>query len=176
MLVIAKECFAFVGDLIVHSFYRITTPSNNFTDRVEFMKRFLMKYKTNEELEEVFDSFERATIKRENWGHAEHLIVAYYYARGSDLDRALVNMRAGIFRLLKSFKVDLSIEMPYHETLTVFWMRTVFDFLEKHEKLSNLEICASLIETFDKDFPLKSYSKEFLFSDRARREYVEPDL
>ena len=33
-----------------------------------------------------------------------------------------------------------------------------------------------LIERFDKDYPLKFYSRELLFSDQARATYVDGDL
>ena len=53
-------------------------------------------------------------------------------------------MRAGIFNLLRAFEVDLSKEMPYHETLTMFWMRTVDDFRKTKNDCSLVEICNEL--------------------------------
>ena len=44
-----------------------------------------------------------------------------------------------------------------------------------NEKLSFVEKANGLRELFDKDHPLKFYSRELLFSERARTEYVEPD-
>ena len=85
-------------------------------------------------------------------------------------------MRDGIFNLLKAFEVDLEKEMPYHETLTVFWLRTVDDYARSRGGDSILEICNELIEQFDKDYPLKFYSPEFLFSDEARAKFIEGDL
>ncbi|MDQ3323465.1 MAG: hypothetical protein M3525_13695 [Acidobacteriota bacterium] len=85
-------------------------------------------------------------------------------------------MRFGIFNLLKSFEINLSAEMPYHETLTVFWMRTIADFVESKNDFSIVEICNELIEKLDKDYPLKFYSRELLFSEKARKSFVKPDL
>ena len=85
-------------------------------------------------------------------------------------------MRAGIFGLLKAFGVDLEKEKPYHETITVFWMRTAYAFPLMHKELSMLEKANSLCEMFDKDYPLRFYYRELLFSDRARSEFVGPDL
>ena len=87
-----------------------------------------MKYKTENELIKIVESFENGTISRDVWGHAEHLIVANHYLSENDFDAAYRKMRDGIFNLLRSFKIDLEKEMPYHETMTVFWMRTVEDF------------------------------------------------
>ena len=133
-----------------------------------------MKYKTEDELRAVVEGFENATIKRGKWGHPEHLIVAFYYAENYDFETALVKMRTGIFNLLKAFEVDLTKEMPYHETLTVFWMRTVFDFAQKNKNGSVIENLSTLIKLYDKDYPLKFYSREDLFSERARRQFVDP--
>ena len=93
-----------------------------------------MKYKEESEITKLVESFERGTISRENWRHAEHLTVALYYLSHYDYETALTKMRGGIFNLLKAFEIDLTVEMPYHETLTVFWMRTVEEF--KKQKIT----------------------------------------
>ena len=135
-----------------------------------------MKYNTEDEFLAVVRGFETATISREDWKHAEHLIVAFYYLLNHDFETALEKMREGIFNLLRAFEVDLSKEMPYHETLTFFWMRTVADFKDSKNGASRLDFCNELVENFDKDYPLRFYSRELLFSDEARERFVEPDL
>ena len=85
-------------------------------------------------------------------------------------------MRDGIFNLLRAFKVDLTKEMPYHETLTVFWMLAVEDFRKSKNGSPMTDICNELTARFDKNYPLKFYSRELLFSDRARSEFVRADL
>lgn len=135
-----------------------------------------MRYSTETEIAEVVRTFEDATISREDWKHAEHLTVALHYLIDSDIDAATTRMRDGIFKLLGAFGVDLTKEMPYHETLTVFWMRTVAEFNAGSKNSTLLEKANALIERFDKDHPLKFYSREFLFSDEARARYVEPDI
>ncbi len=135
-----------------------------------------MKYKTEEEIFNIVRGFENDTISRADWRHAEHLTVALYYVSHHDLETALLKMRDGIFNLLKSFDVDLEKEMPYHETLTVFWMRTVFDYKNSKNSGSSLEICNEVVKRFCKDYPLGFYSRELLFSDAARKNFIEADL
>ena len=135
-----------------------------------------MKYKTEKDILNLIESFENATLSESDWRHAEHLIVALYYLKQSSLETATNKMRDGIFNLLKSFGVDLTKMMPYHETLTIFWMRTVNDFRRSENSNSVVEIGNELIKTFDKDFPFKFYSRELLFSNEARARFVEPDL
>ncbi|MBK8464375.1 MAG: hypothetical protein IPL32_00955 [Chloracidobacterium sp.] len=135
-----------------------------------------MRYKTENEIAEVVRTFEDATISRDKWKHAEHLTVALHYLCLHDIDTATEKMRTGIFKLLKAFEVDLNKEMPYHETLTIFWMRTVADFNASKNGDSLLDKANELVAKYDKDYPLKFYSRDFLFSVEARAEYVDGDL
>ena len=134
------------------------------------------KYKNEGEISELLRLFETGTIARDDWKHAEHLVVALCYLRVDSLEAATAKMRAGIFNLLAAFGVDLEKEMPYHETITVFWMRTAYAYMLMNEDRSFVEKANGLCELYDKDHPLKFYSRELLFSDRARAEYVEPDI
>lgn len=137
----------------------------------------MKKYETEKEILTIARGFETGAILREDWRHAEHLTVALYYLSHHDYETAYEKVREGIFNLLRAFEVDLSTEMPYHETLTVFWLRAVEDFLKSRNGYSIVEITNELLGVCgDKDLPLKFYSREILFSDRARAEYVEPDL
>lgn len=135
----------------------------------------MKRYDSEKEILEVIRAFENCTIARSDWRHAEHLTVALYYASHHDFDVALGKMRGGILNLLRSFGVELTKEMPYHETLTVFWMRTVFDFAASKNGASFVDKANDLVAAYDKDYPMRFYSREFLFSDEARAAFVEPD-
>ncbi|HEV7701635.1 MAG TPA: hypothetical protein VGO43_15500 [Pyrinomonadaceae bacterium] len=136
----------------------------------------MSRFRNEEEIAKVMRGFEDATISRDKWKHAEHLTVALHYLTEHDMETATAKMRDGIFRLLKAFKVDLSKEMPYHETLTIFWMRTVAEFNASKNGTSLLDKANELVAKYDKNYPLKFYSREFLFSDDARARFVEGDL
>ena len=137
----------------------------------------MTKYKSDDEIEALVNAFEDASIARGVWKHAEHLVVALYYVTKYDLEPARKKMRDGLFHLLtEGFKVDLTKEMPYHETLTMFWMLTVNKFARENTNLGLTEKANVLVEKFDKDYPLKFYTRELLFSDEARAKFVDPDL
>lgn len=134
-------------------------------------------FKLESEITEVVLAFEDATIARDVWTHREHLAVALYYINRHDFDAAYKKMKAGLVNLLtKGFGIDLEKEMPYHETMTMFWMRTVADFDASKNGDSLLANTNEIVETFDKEYPLRFYTRELLFSDEARAEFVEPDL
>lgn len=136
-----------------------------------------MAYRSEKEIFEIVRGFENGTVGREDWRHNEHLTVACYYAFHNDFETALDRMRGGIFNLLKSFGVDLSKEMPYHETLTVFWMRRIYELIRIEQENSFVETTNKVLENCrDKELPLTIYSRELLFSDAARESFVEADL
>ncbi len=135
------------------------------------------KYKHENEVLALVRSFEEATIAHADWKHAEHLVVALYYVTHHDLDTAYAKMRSGILNLLEhGFKVDLKKEMPYHETITLFWMRVVADYNASKNGTSLLKKANEVAYKWDKDYPLKFYTREVLFSDEARARFVEPDI
>jgi hypothetical protein len=134
-------------------------------------------YKDISDVLAVVSAFENATISRDDWRHAEHLVVALWYLDKHDEKVALDKVRSGILNLLTSgFQVDLSKEMPYHETMTVFWVRAVAEFNDTRKEMPLAERASELVNTFDKEYPMKFYSRKLLFSDDARAAYVEPDL
>jgi hypothetical protein len=137
-----------------------------------------MKYQTDCEINDLVRRFEAGKIPRDEWKHAEHLIVALYYLYHSkSLSDAYEKMRRNLLLHLKAIGVDFTKEMPYHETITLFWMRTVSNFIKSKNGYSIAVLTKELLETCgEKDLPLKYYSRELLFSDRARAEFVEPDL
>ena len=124
-------------------------------------------------------AFETGTLTRAEWRHRQHLTVALWYLLHHDFDAALALMRANILHFLETIGVDLTREMPYHETLTVFWLRRVGTecrAAEPHE-LTLVALFNRVIENCaDKDLSLHHYTRERLFSDEARVRYIMPDL
>ena len=59
--------------------------------------------------------------------------------------------------------------------MTVFWLKTVYEFAEENPEMS-VESVNEVIEKYDKFYPGRFYSNELLMSERARAEFVEPDL
>ena len=67
----------------------------------------------------------------------------------------------------------------YHATLTHFFIEAITDFNKGLSKdISTFEACKELLMSplSDRDFPLKFYSKDKLFSVKARKTWVAPDL
>jgi hypothetical protein len=119
-------------------------------------------------------AFERGEIANRDFHHREHLRLAWtYLAESSSTEHAIARMVAAIQR----FAAAAGAADKYHETLTVFWTRRLGLARAALPAGAGLEDAlrtdAGLLH---KDLPLAYYSRERLFSDEARRTWVQPDL
>lgn len=137
-----------------------------------------MIYNGDEEINLLAKAFEERTLPKAEWTHAAHLVVGLYYCYHNPFGVAKNLMSDGINWLNDAHGTPNTETSGYHETLTVFWLRTVANFLEKAGREKSLaELANELVATVnDTKLPLKFYSRERLFSVEARMNYVEPDL
>lgn len=66
--------------------------------------------------------------------------------------------------LIKRYAAAVGATGKYNETVTQFWMRAVRHHGGRLEELA------------DKDLPLRHWSRELLWSEAARAQWVAPDL
>ncbi len=135
-------------------------------------------FRTSEEMFSLLRRFADCTLPREEWTHAAHLTVALWHLLQYDWPEAVARVRAGIKRYNAAHGILTTPTGGYHETLTLFWMRTVRAFLEaeRNEARALVHLANELAATHDKSLPLSFYTRERLFSTEARASWVEPDL
>ena len=75
--------------------------------------------------ETFLQRFEQCQIAPDDWGHREHIKVAYLYLQRMPLDGAVGRMREGLKALQAAFQVPDALDRGYHETMTQVWMRLV---------------------------------------------------
>ena len=122
---------------------------------------------------ELTRALERGEIANEGFHHLSHLHVAWVYLSESEsADEAATKMR----RTLQKFAASVGQAEKYHETITVFWVLLLHRLRSRcmDEPLEN--VVQEYPELLEKNFPLQYYSRETLFSDRARAIWIEPDL
>jgi hypothetical protein len=134
-------------------------------------------YADEGEIERIVRGFESCATPPAEFTHAAHLTVAFHYLHRSRLTvpAAAKRMRAGLYRFLDHHHIDRA---KYHETITIFWLKLVRNFLDGADttlppaSLANelIELCGDTKVIFD------HYSKERLSSEEARKAWVEPDL
>jgi hypothetical protein len=137
-----------------------------------------MTFRTTGEILSLVRRFEDCTLPREEWTHAAHLTVALWHLLQFDWPEAVAHVRRGIKRYNDTHGILTTPTGGYHETLTLFWLRTVRRFLEaeRNEARALVSLANELAETHDKGLPLTHYTRDRLFSPEARAAWVEPDL
>jgi len=122
---------------------------------------------------DVVERFERCEFRLEEFTHSRHLTVAAWYLCHLSPDRALVRMKTGLIRFIEHHG-----KQGYHETITRFWMEIVGKLLESMPKdTAIIHKVNKVVERYDnKDVLFEHYSRELVLSERAKREWVEPDL
>ena len=90
---------------------------------------------TQADILNVVRGFEDRTLPKEQWTHEAHLVTAVWYHANYSADEAICFLRSGIiaFNLAKGGKN--TPQDGYHETLTLFWCKTVNDFVSAHQGL-----------------------------------------
>ena len=126
------------------------------------------------ELESLVRRMEDCTLPREEWTHRAHLSVAVWYLFQFPRKVATERIRAGVQR----YNVSLGNTTGYHETITLSWVAIVASFLRDASAEKTLaELATEAAARFGaSDYLLRHFSKERLFSEAARREWVDPDL
>jgi hypothetical protein len=131
------------------------------------------------EIQHIGEGLIARTLTRPEWTHEAHLAACLYIvAERPDLlpERDLPNL---IRRFNESVGGVNSDTEGYHETITQVYIRGVRAFLARTDpELSLVEKVNALLKAEEgrRDWPLRFYSPERLFSKEARLGLVEPDL
>ena len=118
--------------------------------------------------------FETCTTAPPEFNHRAHIRLAYLYLCEDDTEAAYQKMRHSLKAFLRHHGVDPS---KYHETMTRAWILAVKHFMvNSTSALSANDFMQKNLRLLDKQIMLTHYSKEVLFSDKARLRFIQPDL
>ena len=134
-------------------------------------------YSSENEIEYLFEKFSDRTLPKEQWTHEAHLTVALYYLFHHSREEAACFLRSGIITYNHSLGNQNTSSNGYHETITLFWIYVIDNFVQQHPALSLLELCNLFLQSpfAARDYPFQFYSKELLMSTAARGYWTEPD-
>lgn len=142
----------------------------------EFHPRF---FSSDADIEHIGEGLLARTLPRAEWTHEAHLAATTYLL----LRHAEIDLDQALPGLIRSYNESVggvnSDSEGYHETITRVFLHGVRLFLSEadledplHELVNEL-----LLSPMGKrDWPLRFYSRERLFSVEARRHFIEPDL
>jgi len=121
------------------------------------------------------DAVESCAFPVGDFDHRAHVRLAYTYLVELGVSDATDAMRKTIIGLLKHVGVEPAEK--YHETLTEAWILAVHHFMEcTEESASAADFINQNQLLLDSKIMLTHYSTKLLFSDEARKSFVEPDL
>jgi hypothetical protein len=127
--------------------------------------------------DELWRAFSDRTLPHADWNHRAHLRVAFLHLERWSVDEAHLRMRAGILRLNAAHGLEETPARGYHETLTYLWLVSAAAArqAESNRSADSNAFCDAHPALLDREHPLRFYSRERLFSLRARALFVEPD-
>jgi len=136
-------------------------------------------FTTDAELEHLGEGLLARALKREEWTHEAHLgATTYLLTRRPDVD--LDTELPDIIRRFNESVGGVNDDTQgYHETITRCFLQGVRLFLAEAdlgEPLHELVNELLLSPMGRRDWPLRFYSAERLFSGEARRHVVPPDI
>ncbi len=124
----------------------------------------------------LWAAFAAAALTPAEWTHEAHVRTAFLFASRYPLDEAHLRMRAGIVRMNARHGLVESPARGYFETLTFAWLALVDDARRRSGAATSEDLLARCPELRERELPLAHYSRERLFTTRARARFVEPDL
>jgi hypothetical protein len=116
--------------------------------------------------------FETRALANGAFRHREHVRLTWIYLTGEPADQVVPRLCESLLALATLHGVP----ERFHHTLTVAWVRIIDDARRAHPDLpfdALVDACPMLL---DKDAPLAFYSRDHLFSEDARKFWVEPNL
>ena len=136
-------------------------------------------YETNEEIIAVGEGLLDSTLPKAQWTHEAHCAACIYLM----VKRPEINLRKELPAIIRAY--NDATDTPntdtggYHETITQFYITIIREFIDDQVNGYNLH---DLVWRFmdsplaAKDYMLNFYSKELLFSVKARHEWVDGDV
>jgi len=117
------------------------------------------------------ENFEASDIDPDRFDHEAHVYVGWLYVREYDLAEAISRFDAGLKRLV----TKLGAEGKYHATLTWFFLLLIADRVEADEPWQVFRHRNADLVKDSRKVLARYYSDGYLFSDRAREQFVLPD-
>jgi hypothetical protein len=130
------------------------------------------------ETERIVAAFIACALPKPEWTHYAHLRVGVWHVVSYGPEKALPLLRERISRYNESVGTVNSDDSGYHETVTAFYVKAIAAAIADCDAAMSIDDLAALVieRIGAREYPLRYYSRERLFSSDARRQWVTPDL
>ncbi len=131
-----------------------------------------------QQVERIYHGIQNRTLPKKEWSHGAHLCAGTALLHDLGLEEAERVMPDMIRRYNEATGVQNTDSDGYHHTITMFYLRAITGFLDGRfsEPLNILATDVLQSKLAEKTYPLIYYNTDLLFSVRARKTWVEPDL
>jgi hypothetical protein len=116
--------------------------------------------------------FETQTLSNGAFRHREHVRLTWGYLTEESPEAVADRLCRSLLTLASSH----GVAERFHCTLTVAWVWMIDAARRAHPDLSFDALAAACPFLLDKDAPLAFYTRDRLYSDAARKAWVEPDV
>lgn len=130
-----------------------------------------------DKITDLVGAFKDTSLPLTQWTHEAHLIVALWHMYTYPFAEAVCLLRSGIISYNNSVGTPNTTHKGYHETLTLLWAYITKFYFDQHPHEDIVLLCTHFLQSeyAERDFPLRYYSRECLFSVEARAWWVAPD-
>lgn len=133
---------------------------------------------TEAQINKLVLEFTKKILPKSEWTHKAHIVVAFWHNWNFEFSIALDMVRQKIIRYNESVGTENTDTSGYHESLTVFWMILTKNYLSENNFQEIEDACSVFFKSENslKNIPLEFYSKEILFNNKARKEWVNGNI
>lgn len=130
------------------------------------------------EIDTLVSKFDNKTLPKSEWTHEAHLIIGIWHLFRFDFEIAAILIKSKIKSYNTSIGTHNTEDAGYHETLTIFWIINLKNYITQNSVYTIEKIVNSFLvnRKSNKNITQEYYSKEILFSKQARKTWVNGDL
>lgn len=133
-----------------------------------------IQHQINQADDLMVSAIENHIMQLPEFSHQVHVKLAYCYLASDGFKKGGIRMQ----NTLKNFLKNLGVSPDkFHMTITHAWLIAIWHFMQNTPVVNSAdEFLAHNPVLLNKDILLAHYSHDRLFSDRARKKFIEPDL
>lgn len=126
------------------------------------------------DLEELVKQFVDCELSIVNWSHFNRLRLVYFSLTNFGYDKT-IDQNGWLCVCWNKYKNTIGHSHLWNYTLTKFWIDKIFSLMLSNPQMDFAQLYAKYEYLSDGNLHKKYYTNELLFSDKARKEWVNPD-
>ena len=134
---------------------------------------------SNESFQQFISAFEQGTLPLPSWNHTAHVAMAASYLQTLPESAVVERVRQNIRHYNECSGVPNAPDRGYHETLTIFWLNAIREFLAAMDRVDKpLDGVRRTVAEFGsrRDLFRQYYSFDVIASRDARANWIPPDI